>query len=533
MKRIFLTIVAVLGVLAISSCGKNDDNPKKNDNINNGGGNNTIPNTEEKQTIPSSYYVVSPDGKTLMQWFNTEATSIDMQNDKVLSKVTRITAFFGDCKKLSSIVLPESLESLKGYTFSHCESLTSITIPKQITEIKEYTFLNCKSLASIELSSNTTSIGEGAFLGAGLTSITIPNSVTSIGRFAFLNCERLENVALPTNIEKLENSIFGGCISLSSITIPNRVKTIEDSAFYNTGLTSVIIPEGVQKIGKNAFGSCKKLITATIPKGVRNDKEILGAIFRDCEAFETLYLGSFLPNDEDSVKKVVLMDGITYIPTEAFYDWESLESISIPKGVINIGESAFEGCKSLASISIPKGVTNIGKDAFQRCISLKTVTIPEGVKRIGAGAFNNCENLVTATIPKGVNNEKETFGSIFYGCKNFQTLYLNSFLPNNEGNVREVVLPEDITYIPKEAFYLWYSLTTISIPRRVNRIGENAFQGCNKLTSITLEAETPPVLEKESLPYIIQDIYVPKRSLQAYKESASWEKYANKIKARL
>lgn len=398
MKRIFLTIMAVLGALAISSCGKNDDNPQKNDNINNGGGNNTIPNTEEKQTIPSSYYVVSPDGKTLMQWFNTEATSIDMQNDKVLSKVTRITAFFGDCKKLSSIVLPESLESLKGYTFSHCESLTSITIPKQITEIKEYTFLNCKSLASIELS-NITSIGEGAFLGAGLTSITIPNSVTSIGRFAFLNCKKLENVALPTNIEKLESNIFKDCISLSSITIPNRVKTIEDSAFYNTGLTSVIIPKGVQKIGTGAFGSCKKLITATIPKGVRNDKELSGAIFPDCEAFETLYLGSFLPNKEDSVK--------------------------------------------------------------------------------------------------------------------------------------EVVLPEDITYIPKEAFCLWRSLTTISIPKWVNRIGEDAFLGCWKLKSITLEAETPPVLEKGSLSYFIQDIYVPKRSLQAYKESASWEEYANKIKARL
>ena len=510
MKRIFLTIVAVLGVLAISSCGKNDDNPKKNDNINNGGGNNTIPNTEETQTIPSSYYVVSPDGKTLMQWFNTEATSIDMQKDKVLSKVTRITASFGGCKKLTSIVLPESLESLKEYTFSNCESLTSITIPKQITEIKEYTFLNCKSLASIELSTNTTSIGEEAFLGAGLTSITIPNSVTSIGHSAFYNCKKLKTVILPANIENLEHSIFWDCISLSSITIPNKVKTIGNTAFYNTGLTSVIIPEGVQKIGMGAFGFCKKLTTATIPKGVRNDKEILGAIFLDCEAFETLYLGSFLPNHEDSVKKVVLMDGITYIPTEAFYGWESLESISIPKGV-----------------------TNIGKNAFINCNSFKRVSIREGVKRIGAGAFSYCENLITATIPKGVNNEKETLGSIFYGCKNFQTLYLNSFLPNNEGNVRKVVLPEDITYIPKEAFNLWSSLTTISIPRRVNRIGEKAFQGCWKLTSITLEAETPPVLENESLPYIIQDIYVPKRSLQAYKESASWEKYANKIKARL
>lgn len=95
------------------------------------------------------------------------------------------------------------------------------------------------------------------------------------------------------------------------------------------------------------------------------------------------------------------------------------------------------------------------------------------------------------------------------------------------------MLPEDITYIPKEAFYFWTSLTSISIPKWVNRIGEDAFLGCLNLTSITLEAETPPILENGSLSYTVQDIYVPKRSLQAYKKSASWEKYANKIKARL
>ena len=83
MKKIVIAM-AMMGLLTISSCGKEDNSSDK-------GG--------KEQTIPSNYYVVSPDGTTLMKWFNTEATSIDMQSDKVLSKITKIGGenIFADC----------------------------------------------------------------------------------------------------------------------------------------------------------------------------------------------------------------------------------------------------------------------------------------------------------------------------------------------------------------------------------------------------------------------------------------------------
>lgn len=75
MKKIVLMAVAMLGALAVS-CGKSDDTQNNSGN--------------SEQTIPTSSYNLSPDGKALVKWINTEATSVDMQADKVLSEVTII-----------------------------------------------------------------------------------------------------------------------------------------------------------------------------------------------------------------------------------------------------------------------------------------------------------------------------------------------------------------------------------------------------------------------------------------------------------
>ena len=120
MKKVILMAVAVLGALTVSSCSKSDDN-----NQNSG-----------EQTIPSNYYVVSPDGTTLMKWFNTEVTSIDMQADKVLSKVTKIgDEVFYNCQKLASINFPKNLISIGEGAFYDCKSLKYLTFPESLEAI--------------------------------------------------------------------------------------------------------------------------------------------------------------------------------------------------------------------------------------------------------------------------------------------------------------------------------------------------------------------------------------------------------------
>ena len=67
--------------------------------------------------------------------------------------------------------------------------MENLTIPNSITTIKPFTFGWCKSLNTVIIPNSVTSIGNEAFSGcSNLTSVTIPHSVTSIGESAFSHC---------------------------------------------------------------------------------------------------------------------------------------------------------------------------------------------------------------------------------------------------------------------------------------------------------------------------------------------------------
>ena len=74
--------------------------------------------------------------------------------------------------------------------------------------------------------------------------------------------------------------------------------------------------------------------------------------------------GSPVAQKKDSVKKVVIEDGITNIVDFAFFDCTVLESIEIPGSVASIGNFAFCSCIRLTDITIPGSVTSIGESTF-------------------------------------------------------------------------------------------------------------------------------------------------------------------------
>ncbi|WP_315106070.1 leucine-rich repeat protein [Capnocytophaga gingivalis] len=221
MKKIVIAM-AMMGLLTISSCGKEDNNSSDK------GG--------KEQTIPSNYYVVSPDGTTLMKWFNTEVTSIDMQSDKVLSKITKITAEFGDCEKLTSVVLPSSLITIGGGAFTGCSSLSSITLPNSLTTIGEDAFNECSALTSIVLPNSLTTIGNHAFSGTKLTSLTIPKNVTNIGKGVFYLADLLKTIIFEGEVPPTINRWLFDSRYIETIYVPtgsvDRYKNTEGFKEY-------------------------------------------------------------------------------------------------------------------------------------------------------------------------------------------------------------------------------------------------------------------------------------------------------------
>ena len=253
---------------------------------------------------------------------------------------------------MTSIVISEGVESIKGRAFFGCTSLTSVFIPKSVTSIGEAVFGACTSLTSIVVEEEN----------------PIYDSRD--------NCNAI--------IETATNTLIKGCSSPTSISIPSSVTSIRQFAFSRCSLlTSVFIPKNVTSIGEAAFSGCDSLTSIVVEDGnpIYDSRDNCNAIIET--ATNTLIQGCSSPI-----------------------------SITIPSSVTSIGCGAFSGCYSLTSVVIPESVTSIEGHAFYGCSSLEIVHLPAGVSNIEIDAFKDCRNLKAIYVPLDkVDYYKEHFPS--------------------------------------------------------------------------------------------------------------------------
>lgn len=172
-------------------------------------------------------------------------------------------------------------------------------------------------------------------------------------------------------------------------------------------------------------------------------------------------------------------NGCKVIRAKAFQGYDpffgySLSSIILPDYLTHIGNSAFAYCTKLTAVTLPSRLTHIGCYAFF-CTRLTTITLPSDLIHIGDGAFSSTDirNVVSHTS--------------FYK-------YINSCLidePNHKliaflSTQEHVVLPMGLKYIGNSAFSGCKKLTTITLPTGLTHMGDFAFLGCNSLTTVTL-----------------------------------------------
>lgn len=335
---------------------------------------------------------------------------------------------FSGCTSLTSIDLPDSLETIEQYVFSGCTSLKNIDLPNGVDTIGRYAFNSCTSLTSIDVPDSITSIDTGVFYGcSGLTSIDLPSGITSIGDSVFNGCESLTSINLPSGVTSIGSNAFNGCSGLTSIDLPDSVTSIGTSAFKGcSGLTSINLPSDVTSIGGNVFNGCTGLADINLPEQL---KSIGSQAFRDCTGLQS----------------VTVPDSVTSIGYMAFYNCSSLTSVTLPTNAdfTEIESTTFSGCASLMSITIPDNVTKIGNNAFSGCTKLSEIWIPSSVTNLGYGAFYGCSALTSVTLLSNnaptvtVNNALPLFG----GCTALATVAIPT---GATGYTAENGWPEDV-----------------------------------------------------------------------------------------
>ncbi|MBQ8146447.1 MAG: leucine-rich repeat protein [Clostridia bacterium] len=177
----------------------------------------------------------------------------------------------------------------------------------------------------------------------------------------------------------------------------------------------------------------------------------------------------------NTVRSVVIMQGITRIDDKAFWFCESLRSIEMSDSMAYIGNNAFQDCDGLASVTIGNGVKTIGEESFSDCLKLTSINIPSSVTSIGKKAFASCTNLASIEVDENNANYKSIDGSLY--TKDGREL-IQYAIGKTEG---EFTLPSEVESICDYAFYNCLTLTNVKIPKSVKTIGENVFYGCAAL----------------------------------------------------
>ena len=167
---------------------------------------------------------------------------------------------------------------------------------------------------------------------------------------------------------------------------------------------------------------------------------------------------------------------------ESPFYYEKITSVVINSGVTSIGNSSFLNL-NLTSITIPNSVTEIGESAFSGCRSLTSVTIPDSVTSIGDWAFSGCyftsENFVNNSNVELDDSSKPTIVDTDAGGFCIKDNVLVNMRPAYA--IGEITIPNSVTSIDSSAFYCCSSLTSVTIPNSVKRLGDNALGSVKKV----------------------------------------------------
>ncbi len=151
-------------------------------------------------------------------------------------------------------------------TAYRCATVAELTVPSvynglPVVAIANDVFYNHSEITSIDLPDGIESIGDRAFYSCrALAEITIPNTVKTIGESAFSSCVALKAVTLPLGLEELKANTFYSCYALEAVEIPFTVKTVGANAFYNClSLSKVKLSKNTTVIGEKAFDMCYAL----------------------------------------------------------------------------------------------------------------------------------------------------------------------------------------------------------------------------------------------------------------------------------
>ena len=398
--------------------------------------------------------------------------------------------------KLDEYVIPDTVETIGVYAFAY-SNIESIVISRYVEEIQDGAFLGCHAKTitvndTLAEPSHMTKIGAYAFALAEMETFIIPDSVTefggSSGSYTFAYCPNLKSLTLGASMTATPWYFIRGSLALEELNMQEGLEVIDTmfgdpycSVISGYSLKSVNVPSTVYMFYFGFYG-LDSVETVTFAEGSMLDTLDSGS-FMYCTSLKTV--------ENIPASLAILGDSI-------FYGCESLESLDLSAtAVAEIWDHTFAYTSSLTEVKLPENLTTIGDRAFYES-GITTVYIPASVEILGLEVFTNATRLKTVTFdkdskitvldgdPMGVYYEY----SVWYDGWTFEDYELptESNLFKGTTSLETVTVPNALTTIAPSTFensgIMQLMMTDSTAESALETIGEKAFAGCTRLTSL-------------------------------------------------
>lgn len=383
------------------------------------------------------------------------------------------------CNNLKNIEIPSRVQTIHSDAFQGCSSLEALQLPYGITSLKDAVFADCSSLKEINIPSSVTTIYDWAFENCrSLTSITIPDNVTSIGKSAFGGCSNLKSLYLPANLNTIREKAFNGCTSLTRINakMKDPVAIGEDTF---TGLDydkcELLVPEG----------SAEAYRQAAVWSNFNNITDITVVVADDAGSLQYV----IEKNDKNYKNNITRLKVIGPID---IYDIQCIREMA----GCWLEENGKKTDGNLQYLDLQEAKL-VGND-----ISINVYT-----KGSNQGETNTIE--CTAKIEPDGNH----FSNLFRNVSKLNTVIMPEYLTTTgsgtfmDSPLSSITLPKNLTSIGNNAFNGCSGLRDISIPSGVTSIGDGAFKGCG-LKEFTLPKQVTEITDEMFCNCSLQHIYL-------------------------
>ncbi len=173
--------------------------------------------------------------------------------------------------------------------------------------------------------------------------------------------------------------------------------------------------------------------------------------------------------EKDGIYYDIMEDDVSVAVSQALYSQNYEGNIVIPESVSYNGKSYV--------------VKSIASSAFYKSL-IRSLTLPKTIRSIGRNAFFRCDSLKTVDIGDLSNWCMIDFQGDY--TANPLSRYRLEHLLLNGKEVIDLVIPNDVTEISRNAFYWCPAIHSLEIPGTVKVIGEDAFCSSYNITKLIL-----------------------------------------------